>query len=98
MKKKGYHVTYDSNNGNEFVIHKPDKATQVFKQSERGIYFLDTADSAKNFTLVNTVDNNKSNYTNRDYSRACLAHQIQKTIGRPSTTAFWKTNSFPTVL
>ena len=60
MKKKGYHVTYDSNNGNEFVIHKPDKATQVFKQSERGIYFLDTADSAKNITLVNIVDNNKS--------------------------------------
>ena len=38
--------------------------------------------------LVNTVDDNKSNYTNRDYLRAVLARKIQKTIGRPSTKDF----------
>jgi hypothetical protein len=38
--------------------------------------------------LINTVDNNKSNYTQRDYSRAVLARKIQKMMGRPSTKNF----------
>ena len=41
-------------------------------------------------TLVNTVDDNRSNYTNRDYSCAVLACQLQKIIGRPSTCTFTK--------
>jgi hypothetical protein len=40
--------------------------------------------------MVNTVDNNKSSYTTRDYSRAVLARKIQKMIGRPSTAAYLK--------
>jgi hypothetical protein len=38
--------------------------------------------------LVNTVDDNKSKYTNRDYSQATLARKIQNIIGRPSTKTF----------
>jgi hypothetical protein len=40
--------------------------------------------------LVNTVADNKSRYTNRDYSRALVARQTQKDIGRPSTHGFIK--------
>jgi hypothetical protein len=40
--------------------------------------------------LVNTVSENQSQYTNRDYNRAVLARNIQKMIGRPSTRAFIK--------
>ena len=36
-------------------------------------------------SLINTVADNKSRYTNRDYSRAVLARKLQKTIGRPTT-------------
>jgi hypothetical protein len=39
-------------------------------------------------TLVNTVDNNKTRYTNRDYSRALLAHKLQNIIGCPSTRSY----------
>eukprot|EP00978_Attheya_sp_CCMP212_P009273 scaffold21935_cov53-Attheya_sp.AAC.1 len=39
-------------------------------------------------TLVNTVKDNSSNYTSRDYSRALLARKIQHIIGRPSTRTF----------
>eukprot|EP00978_Attheya_sp_CCMP212_P042095 scaffold250959_cov49-Attheya_sp.AAC.1 len=35
--------------------------------------------------LVNTVDDNKSKFSARDYSRAVVARRVQKTIGRPST-------------
>jgi hypothetical protein len=27
VKEQGYHVTYNSNNGNKFLIHKPDKTS-----------------------------------------------------------------------
>jgi hypothetical protein len=40
--------------------------------------------------LVNTVQHNESNYTNRDYSCAVLARKIQKIIGRPSTCSYIK--------
>jgi len=43
--------------------------------------------------LFNTVgivqlDNNHYRYSSRDYSKATLAHKIQRTIGRPSTRQF----------
>ena len=41
-------------------------------------------------TLVITVADNRTKYTNRAYSRAALARKIQKMIGRPSTSDFIK--------
>ena len=35
--------------------------------------------------LVNTVDNNKSNFTTAEVTRAELARTFQKIVGRPST-------------
>jgi hypothetical protein len=61
---------------------------RVFNQSERGLFYMDRSGAAEGVTLVNTVANNKSSYTNCNYSRAVLARQIQKTIGRPSTQSF----------
>ena len=83
---KLFHVTYDSSQQNEFVVHKPDGTTKRFLQSDRGLYYLDT--SAKGITLINTVDDNKSKYTNTDYFDAQLAHRIQHMIGQPSTGDF----------
>ena len=89
--EQGYRVTYDSNNGNRFVIHKSDGST-------RGLYYLDVTELANNGTdedivedhdtdgevaMVNTVADNRTKYTNRAYSRASLARKIQKIIGRP---------------
>jgi hypothetical protein len=49
---------------------------------------MDTATTGT--LLVNTVAENKTSYTNRNYSKAVLAREIQKKIGRPSTRAFIK--------
>ena len=88
--RAGFRVTYDSKNGNEFVVEKPDGTTRTFKQSERGLYFMDTSATGRGVALINTVADNKSSYTNRDYSRAVLARQLQKIIGRPSYRTFLK--------
>ncbi len=88
VKERGYHVTYDSCDGNQFTVHKPDGTTRVFRQSERGLFYMDGAGGADGVTLVSTVEGNKSSYTNCDYLRAVLARKIQMTIGRPSTRTF----------
>jgi hypothetical protein len=63
----------------------------------KGLYYMDTKDSS-GVTLINTVDNNSTSYSQRDYSQAVLAKKIQKIIGRPSTCTFIKifeNNLFP---
>jgi hypothetical protein len=43
MQESGYHIEYDSKDGNEFIIFKPDGSMRrVFKQSDRGLYFMDS--------------------------------------------------------
>ena len=63
MQERGcYYIKYDSKDGNEFIIYKPDRSMRVFKQSDRGLYFMDSKmASTTEVTLVNTVDNNRSN-------------------------------------
>jgi hypothetical protein len=86
------HVTYNSRGGdnpNQFCVHKPDGSQRKFQQSKRGLYYLDTA-TTKNHTVltVNTVESNKSNHTERDYSCAKLAQKIQTLICRPELKDF----------
>ena len=90
VKEKGYRVTYDSTNGNELIVHKSDGSSRIFKESERGLYFMETSASAQAIALINTVGENRSSYTNHEYSRAILARKIQRMIGRPRTRIFMK--------
>jgi hypothetical protein len=60
----------------------------VFKQSPGGLFYYDTNADSIGTTLINTVENNSSKYSQRDYNRAVLARKIQKIIGRPSTRDF----------
>jgi hypothetical protein len=80
-----YHVTYDSCNGdspNQFCVHKEDGQQREFKQSKRGLFYLDTAQMEEHAVLaVSTIENNKSNYAVRDYSCAKLARKIQILVG-----------------
>ena len=87
ISRDGYHVTFDSTNGNQFLVQKPDGSVRIFRQAPRGLYFMDT-NATQNVALLQTVADKKSNYTNALYSRATLARSIQKIIGRPSTRTF----------
>ncbi|KAL7559814.1 hypothetical protein ACA910_003978 [Epithemia clementina (nom. ined.)] len=84
--KEKYKVTFDSSNGNEFHVFKPDGTIKHFVQAPSGLYYHDT--STGNTTLVNTVEQNKAKYTQADYACAVLARKIQQIIGRPSTAHF----------
>ena len=45
----GYHVTFDSSEGNTFHLHdKADGTMRVFKQSPKDIYYIDTKESRNN--------------------------------------------------
>jgi hypothetical protein len=68
-----HRVTYDSTDGNDFKVHKDDGTTQIFQQSKRGLFYMDTT---ADIALVNTVAKNKSRYTNRDYSCAVLVSSL----------------------
>ena len=87
--KTKYRITFDSDENNEFIVHKPNGSTRNFKESSRGLYYLDTSTGVTGvvetgMALVTTVANNASNYTHADYSRALLARKTQQIIGRPS--------------
>ena len=87
--KTKYWITFDSDENNEFIVHKPDGSTRNFKESNRGLYYHDTSTvvtgvSEAGTVLITTVAGNASNYTPADYSRALLARKTQQIIGRPS--------------
>jgi hypothetical protein len=58
---RGYEVTYDSQDRNEFVLEGPDGSEVVFRQSEQGLFNVDVA--TKGSIFVNTVADNKIRYT-----------------------------------
>ena len=92
--KEKYRVTFDSDQNNQFIVHRNDGTQRVFQQSPRGLYFLDTSlaphpTAGTNGTvLITTVADKANSFSNADYAQAILAWKIQKIIGRPTTRAF----------
>ena len=68
----------------------------MFELSKYGLYYLDAAaerarsGSEATVLVIETVEDNKTRYTNAEYDRAKLAREIQIKIGRPSTRDFIK--------
>ena len=58
-----------------------------FEQAKSGLFYMD-AEQNSGTVLVNTVEENKSKYTKRDYQRALAARRLQNTIGHKSTRDF----------
>jgi len=56
-------VTYDSDNGNAFVMHQPGIGEQCFVKSPGGLYYFDISTCKESAVLVTTVANNKSKYS-----------------------------------
>ena len=89
-------MTYNSENGGSFVVHKPEGSTRVFQESFHGLYYHGTShidtkeDPEKSAILVTTVAKNANNYSNAHYAWALLACKVQNIIGCPSTWDFLK--------
>jgi hypothetical protein len=82
-----FHVTFDSRDNNAFHVVRNDGTIRVFKQSPRGLYFMDTS-SQVGTVLITTVDGNRKNFSWRGYSQTKLARAIQFRIRYPSTPTF----------
>jgi hypothetical protein len=68
------------------VLAKADGSKTVFKQSEQGLFYVDTADEGTVF--INTVVDNQTKYSSRERTRADAARRLQQIIGLPSTRDF----------
>ena len=93
LVKEKYHIQYNSNKDDGFVVTKLTREKFKFIQSASGLHYLDmtiqdTNKIADTTLVVNTVKENRKNYTNNDYLHALRAHKLQITVGRPSTTTF----------
>ena len=77
-------ITYSKEGG--FVIHKGNGTIRRFIKSNRGLLYLDVAKNRKreswseDTALLNTVANNQSKYTVKEYRMAELACKIQRMI------------------
>jgi hypothetical protein len=90
VRQKGFNVTYE-NKKNCFIVTSPTGRRHIFEQSTTGLYFIDTGATTKHGTVfVNTVKNNKSKFSQRDFLRATEARTILCKIGRPSQATFLK--------
>ena len=72
LVKEKYHIEYNSDKDDGFVVTKPAREKFKFVQSGAGLHYLDTTlqDTNKNVDtalVVSTVKENKKNYTNNDY-------------------------------
>jgi hypothetical protein len=83
--KKRFPIRYDSANGNQCVVVKPDKEI-IFNEIKEGLYCHDTANRA--MVMVNTVKENKEGFTDREYHRAKEARRALGLVGYPSPRDF----------
>ena len=83
-----YHISYDSSH-RKFVVTKPSGKEFMFQESEGGLHYLDTThqqgqQQQGHVFSVNTVKDNKKNFTNNDYLQAVRAQELQVMVGHPS--------------
>ena len=86
LVKEKYHIQYDSNGKDGFVVTKPNRERFKFILSSSGLHYLDTSNpdpnKSDNTTLVvNTLAKNKKNYMNNDYLHALRARELQIMMG-----------------
>ena len=85
---KNHKVEYNSSNGNEFIVTKNYGSKKISKQSNKGLYYMETDENVTNVVVLSTIEKNKSKYTSRDYTQAKLARKLQVLIGRPEIKEF----------
>ena len=78
-----YQVSYNSTGEKKFLVYLPRGEVSSFTQCERGLLYLDMT-AGEGTVLLNTVDQNKSNFSEHDYTRASLARKVQYKIALPS--------------
>lgn len=82
--QKKYRVSFDSGNGNRFLVHRGDGTTRVFHPTKKGLYASQVLENGDEVTMVSTVKDNLGSYTHREAKRATDARRLMQIIGRPN--------------
>ena len=72
--KNKYRVTYDSETEDVFTVHMNKGRKMQFKMHEDGLHYHDTAD--RQVTLIQTVQQNKAGYSQRQLATAHTARDL----------------------
>ena len=70
-----YRVSHDSTGKNKFLVYLPRGEVRPFTQCKRGLLYSDMA-MGEGTVLLNTVDHNKSKYSELNYTRDLLACKL----------------------
>ena len=82
--KQQYHITYDSDKENAFIVREPNTThiKYIFKESHDGLYYHDLNNIQQVF--ITTVTENKQRYSQSDIKRADGVRTLHKIIGHPT--------------
>lgn len=87
-------VTFDSSVDNTITVYRQNGSRMFFREHETGLYVHDTQDpnysssSVAAYNFLNTVSENKKNFTARQVQGADKARDLYRKIGRPSQHFF----------
>ena len=81
--KQQYHITYDSDKDNAFIVREPDTTHKkyIFQETDNGLYYHDLNNTQQIY--ITTVTENKQKYSQSDVKRADGVRALQKIIGHP---------------
>ena len=94
--KQKYRVTYDSEHGDILAVHMEDKIIE-FKSNSDGLYeynvsdaYLKEVENKKTETshVIETVAENKTGFTERQFQRAKAARELYHNVGSPTVDNF----------
>ena len=72
-------MSYDSTGENKFLVYLLKVEVRSFTQCERGLFYSNIT-AGEGRVPLNTLDHNKSKYSERDYTRSLLARELQYKI------------------
>ena len=75
-------ISYDSRNGEVFIMHKPE-GDRYFTQISAGLYRFDTRDEA-NYAFLTTSASVRERFSRREYENAKKARDMHAMVGYPS--------------
>ena len=85
--KQKHQVTYNSSTGGVFTVHKPGQLLHLVMH-KYGLHYRDTRN--REITLVQTVQENKEGYSQRQIQDAKKSGDLYAKVGYPSTRDFQK--------
>ena len=82
--KQQYHITYDSNKENAFIVsnYNTTSIRYILKESHDGLYYHDLNTTQR--VHITTVTENKQNYSQSDIKKAKGVRTLPKNIGLPT--------------